>query len=82
MATSFYHQTGNVKWREVMRIDSSGNIGIGPISPKSKLTVESYNEWNGILMLAETNPAVKTALERLRTTYYLSRENGNSKEKA
>lgn len=60
---------------EVMRIDSTGNVGIGTISPSSY--INNYNEWEEIQKAAETNPAVKIALDRLKTTYYLSKENGS-----
>ena len=36
-----------------------------------------YMEWLDICKLAETNPAVATALEKLRTVYYLSKDDGS-----
>jgi len=65
-------------WVEAMRIDSSGNFGIGTKSIESHSSINQYEEWVDILKLAETHPAVSSALEKLRTTYYLSRENGRS----
>ena len=60
---------------EVMRITSNGNIGIGTTTPNTRIV--EYNEWTDILKAADTNPAVKIALDRLKTTYYLSKENGS-----
>jgi hypothetical protein len=65
-------------WTEAMRIDSSGNFGIGTKSIESHSSINQYEEWVDILKLAETHPAVSSALEKLRTTYYLSKENGRS----
>ena len=76
MAFNFYSTTGFTA-QEVMRFDSNGNIGIGTSSPS--YSIKNYNEWQEILEMAETNPAVKSALDKLRTTYYLSKDNGNSK---
>jgi len=64
--------------QEVMRIDSSGNMGIGTDSPSSTL-LGAWSEWNKIQKLAETNPAVKIALDKLMTVYHLSKDHGNSK---
>ena len=60
-----------------MRIGSDGNIGIGSASPRTKMSMQDYNEYADILKLAETNPAVKSALDKLKTTYYLSKDNGS-----
>jgi hypothetical protein len=62
-----------------MRIDSSGNIGIGTgIASPIVSNANSFREWEEILTMSKTHPAVKSALDKLRTTYYLSKENGNS----
>lgn len=78
MAFNFYSTTG-FNTQEVMRFDSNGNVGIGSVSPSKKLSMSEYTEYIDILEMAKTNTAVKLALERLRTTYYLSKDNGNSK---
>ena len=62
-----------------MRIDSNGNIGIGTPTPSDNMRIGEYVEWREILKIAETNPAVKIALDKLMTVYYLSKEHGNSK---
>ena len=76
MAVSFYSTTGFTA-QEVMRIGSDGNIGIGIGSPHPKMSMQDYKEYVNILKLAETNPAVKSALDKLKTTYYLSKDNGS-----
>lgn len=58
--------------QEVMRIDSNGSIGIGTSSPST--TLGAWGEWQEIQKLAETNPAVKIALDKLMTVYHLSKE--------
>ena len=63
--------------QEVMRIESTGNVGIG--SSSDSIRIEEYIEWMDILKVAETNPAVKISLDRLMTVYYLSKEHGDSK---
>jgi hypothetical protein len=35
--------------------------------------------WGDIHRTAKTNPALQAALERVKVTYYLSKENGNRK---
>lgn len=55
-----------------MTLDNSGNLGIG--TPNSGFAIGPYGEWQKILKLAETNPAVKSALDKLMTTYHLSKD--------
>ena len=62
---------------EQMRIGSNGNIGIGTSSPST--TLGAWGEWQEIQKLAETNPAVKIALDKLMTVYHLSKDHGNNK---
>lgn len=69
--TIYARQPGSL---ERIKISSNGNVGIGTTAPSMSMT--RYNEWADILDAAETNPAVKIALEQLRTTYYLSKDNG------
>jgi hypothetical protein len=59
--------------KEFMRIDSSGNLGIGTSAP-GEVLVGSWSEWCEIKKLAETNTAVKIALDKLMTVYYLSKD--------
>ena len=61
--------------QEVMRISSDGSIGIGTSSPSN--TLGSWSEWCEVQKLAETNPAVKIALDKLMTVYHLSKDHGN-----
>ena len=63
--------------QEVMRISSNGSLGIGTSSPST--TLGAWGEWQEIQKLAETNPAVKIALDKLMTVYHLSKEHGNDK---
>ena len=58
-----------------MRIDSNGNIGIG--SSSDSMRDEEYIKWMDILTLAETNPALQEALDRVKVIYYLSKDHGN-----
>ena len=62
--------------QEVIRIDSSGNLGIGSSAPGEVLG--SWSEWCEIKKLAETNTAVKIALDKLMTVYYLSKDAKNT----
>ena len=62
--------------QEVMRIGSNGGIGIGTSSPST--TLGAWGEWQEIQKLAETNPAVKIALDKLMTVYHLSKDHGNN----
>ena len=63
--------------QEIMRIDSNGALGIGTSVPMNS-AASSFGEWQEILELSKTNSSVKLALEKLRTTYYLSKDHGNS----
>jgi hypothetical protein len=62
--------------QEVMRIGTNGGLGIGTSSPSG--TFGTWNEWQEIQELAETNPAVKIALDKLMTVYHLSKDHGNN----
>jgi hypothetical protein len=64
---------------EIMRIDSNGHVGIGISTPKGGMRIEEYVQWREIVELAETNPAVKIALDKLMTVYYLSKESQDTK---
>jgi len=70
--TIYARQAGST---ERFRISSNGNLGIGTTPPS--MNINQYNEWSDILDTAEKNPAVKAALDRLKATYYLSKENGS-----
>lgn len=56
-------------------MDRNGNIGIGTNAPSMPITV--LDEWFEIHKLAETNDAVNSALDMLKTTYYLAKNNGS-----
>jgi hypothetical protein len=63
----------------MMRIDSSGNLGIGPIAPGQTLDTTSLHDqitedklWGNIRRAAKTNPTLQEALERVKVTYYLT----------
>lgn len=62
-----------------MTISSGGGLGIGTSMPTMSNWTMTWGEWGEIQKLANTNPAVKIALEKLMTVYYLSKEDGNSK---
>lgn len=56
-------------------LTGNGHVGIGTTMPNT--TIEAYNEWQKILEAAEEFPAVKIALDKLKTTYYLSKDHGS-----
>ena len=41
---------------------------------KTDTFIEKYIEWTEILKAAENNPAIKIALEQLKTGYYLNKD--------
>jgi len=63
---------------EVMRIDSYGNVGIGSGSPNASLSLhEDLMEsklWGDIRRAAKSDPALQTALERVKIIYYLTED--------
>ena len=61
--------------QEVMRIGSNGSLGIG----RALRGPAHVDAWQEIHKLAETNPAVKIALDKLMTVYHLSKDHGNNK---
>ena len=69
----------NFAAKEVMRISSNGNVGIGSNSNVPMEKLQTIGQWIEILQLAETNPAVQIALDKLITVYHLSKDYGNNK---
>ncbi len=59
---------------EAMRIDAGGNVGVGIGSAGTKLTIQQYKQWAEIEEMAETNPAIRIALDKLLTVYKLSKD--------
>lgn len=73
---NFYSLPNN--WQERMRIDSSGNLGIGvypPAKENESPQIINFNQWMEIIDMCQTNPAMKTAYEKLITIYHLSKDN-------
>jgi len=65
---------------EVMRIDSSGNVGIGTTSPGQKFSVSSITNDDGI-RITNTNSASTTA-KTTRVSFYGTDTAGSAKEAA
>ena len=64
------------------RVVGSVNRVLVSQSPKARSLHEEIKEnqlWGNIHRAAKTNPALQEALDRVKVTYYLSKENGNSK---
>jgi len=53
----FGRRTGAFSWEETVRIDTSGNLGIGTTNPTSKLTVIGDTYISGILTATDINSA-------------------------
>ena len=66
---------------EKMRIDSNGNLGIGTAAPRQVLSTSSLHDqmmedklWGNIRRAAKTDPTLQEALERVKVTYYLTKD--------
>ena len=66
---------------EKIRIDSTGSLGIGTTAPGQTLSTSSLHDqlmesklWGDIHRAAKTNPTLQEALERVKVTYYLTKD--------
>ena len=58
---------------EKMRIDSSGNVGIGTTSPASKLHIKvSNNEYTGGIQIEDTDSTTKSAITHVDNNLFIS----------
>lgn len=75
MSNSIIYHVNNSSGRPLFTISADGNIGIGTDNPSTPLIL--VDEWLKIHNLANTNESVKIALDMLKTTYYLAKNNGS-----